>query len=274
LVAVFRHLLPHVVKNPSEGLALDASLADYLAGYRNALDLARALEAGSFPQERYELLACLLASAHEGHSLIDPRELLGADRYLEQSQLTDLICCICDLASDVILRTLPRNGFLIESTRDLEAISGPFGDAIVRAQQANCAQLIDTFRLRSALLNTRLPIAQTQFCLRHFLEGLSDSVRLLAPNSFFDSSILDSMRLQKRVAEQSNDGPTICFAHGTRRVHLLAFERQGQRMELVAFDPAVEGYAQVRAVWPGQVADFFSRHAGLRARELFTGIKR
>jgi hypothetical protein len=91
---------------------------------------------------------------------------------------------------------------------------------------------------------------------------------MLSPESFHDQSIYESMRLRKESSADS-DGADVWFRHGLRRVNLVGFERRGRLSECVAFDPSVEGFAQVRSVWPGQVADFFSRHAPERARDLF-----
>jgi hypothetical protein len=129
--------------------------------------------------------------------------------------------------------------------------------------------------IRPALLNSRLPAAQTQFCLRHYLEGRCDSITLLTARDVAGSSLLQTMRLAIRPCDDAfrHDQLEMSFFHGARSVNLVSFERAGSRVELVAFDPIEEGYAQVRAVWPGQVADFFSRYASLRVRELLTEIR-
>ena len=59
------------------------------------------------------------------------------------------------------------------------------------------------------------------------------------------------------------------MCHGQREIALVSFEKDGQAVELVAFDPRVDGFAQVKAVWPGPVDQFFTRHASAGVRELF-----
>jgi hypothetical protein len=270
LVHAFRSLLPHLVMSPFEGLSLDPEVMDSLREYRNGVDLARAIDGGSFPEEQCERLAELLELSKGGHSLIDPRDLLGTDRCLEQSHLTDLVRSRSDLGSNWILREVPRSEFLTTASSDLDVFGGDLAAAMSQAYTDGLTQWLDTGRVRCTMLNIRLPTVQTQFCIRHFLEGLSDSIQLLSPESFRDGSILESMRVEARSAAEWAGGPAVSFRHGLRRIQLVGFSRAGRLTECVAFDPVAEGYAQVRSVWPGQVADFFTRHVGLRVRDLFT----
>lgn len=274
LVTAFSHLLPYFATSPLEGVDLDADLTGSLRNLRYAEDLSRAIDDGSFAEEKCTRLARILVGASDAQALLDPTELLGADRCLEQSKLTDLISCTSEPEADFIVRDMPRSDFIARTAQHSCWSGGRFGDAIQQAHHHYVNRLLEQFAVRPVVLNTRLPIPQTQFCLRHFLENRSDSVQLLLPGSPCDPALLRAMHLDERTRDQTNDpGATErCFVHGPRRVDLVSFELQGRRAELVAFDPSVEGYAQVRSVWPGQVADFFSRHADMRVRELFTEI--
>src|SRR5439155_816048 len=145
---------------------------------------------------------------------------------------------------------------------------------IARAHRACLNSLLQNALILPVTVNTRLPPAQTQFCLRSFLEGRCDSIRIISPpDSLRDHSpLLRSMRLEIRQREQltraSKDSCGICRDY--RELMLVAFEKSGELVEAVAFDPTSRGFSQIAAVWPGQIADFFSRHAPIHVRELFT----
>jgi hypothetical protein len=179
--------------------------------------------------------------------------------------LTDIIYCTSQQSNDV-LREISPNEFMERSGNDDGALGSQFASALSRARQTHLAHLFESFPIRALLLNARLAIPQLQFCLRHLLEGHSDSVQVLSPASFQEREVLAAMRLEVRSDGESAD----YFAHGPKPIDLVSFTRQGGQVEFVAFDPLGSGYAQVRAVWPGQVAEFFGRHAGFGSRELFT----
>jgi hypothetical protein len=267
LVRTFRHLLPVLAMSPCEGLQLDSDLASSLREFRSGSDLARAIDAGSFLGADCDRLAGSLIHG-TGHSLIDPEEFLGRDRCVDQSQLTDVIRCRSDGDSKWIIAGASVDDFLSESSVDLQSFA-ELASTLAPVHRAYLAGLLDSGRVRCTLINELVPPAQMQFCLRHFLEGLSESVQVLAPDSFNDASVLQAMRLESRVSREWESETPISFVHGAHPILLVGFRRQGMMTELVAFDAVAEGYAQVRSVWPGQVADFFTRHARLRARDLF-----
>lgn len=273
LVATYPHLAPFFATGPSEGLQLSEVLSKQVRNCRNATDLTRAVEGGLFPEDSFASLIDHLSRAADSYGVIDPHELLGHDRCLEQSQLTDALCVSRDSASPWILRVLSGAEFAARSiVAGVVTTTVEHTEPIEQPLKACLKYLVDESEIRPVLLNSRLPAAQTQFCLRHYLEGTSDSIQILSARDFADTSLLRAMRLGLRHCEH-DFGPgrqELSFFHGTRTVNLVSFERTGSRVELVAFDPSEEGYAQVRAVWPGQVADFFSRHASLHVREVFT----
>ena len=143
----------------------------------------------------------------------------------------------------------------------------------LHAHAACLDHLLRAGKIPTALANCRLPAAQTQFCLRHYLDGLSDSVRLLTASELDNSpALLQAMQLKTRSLEDAtgDNQHTRTTYQGMREVQVVACSKQGRHVETVAFDPNAEGYAQVKSVWPGQVAEFFSRHSPLRVHELFT----
>jgi hypothetical protein len=275
LVANFRNLLPHILTSPIDGLALDDSVATSLQRYRNAPDLERAFDGGGFSEEQVERLYQVLSShAHGACALVDPVALLGIDRWCDRAQLTHLMRCVRDPASPWVVQPqapadFPRSS--VEPDTGMPAAS----ESASPVQSLLLTQLLEKFPVYLAVLNQRLPVAQTQFCLRHYLEGLSDSIRLVGADSGLDPSIVGAMHLERGSAEapgESSAGAVEAWMHGPRRVNLVMMQRAGACVELVAFDHRADGYAQVRSVWPGQVADFFSRHVALRVRELFTEV--
>ena len=273
LVATYPHLASFLATAPSEGIELSEVLDAHVRKCRDAADLARAVESGVFPEDSFAALTDYLSGADNAYGMLDPHDLLGPDHCAEQSLLTDAIAVSHDADSRWILRVLPGEEFVSRATTTgVRTTTNKFTEQTTQVERACLQHLLDESNVRPALLNPRLPAAQTQFCLRHYLEGTADSIQLLSACEFAEPSLLAAMRLAIRHSEGEYypDRAEPCFFHGTRNVNLASFDRGNSRIEVVAFDPSEQGYAQVRAVWPGQVADFFSRHASLRVRELFT----
>jgi hypothetical protein len=269
-VAIYPHLAPFFATSPSEGFELSNAVAEKVRNCRDAADLTRAVESGQFPESLFTELTDDLSRADDAYAMIDLRHILGPDRYLDESPLTDAVCITRDADSCWILRIPSDEEFVSHAIAAGARTSTQ--STLQSAQRACLTQLLNESNIRPALLNRQLPAAQTQFCLRHYLEGHCDSITRLTAGDFADTALLQAMRLDiRRCNDPCQKGHSaLSFYHGTQRVHLVSFAHRGTPVEVVAFAHAENGYAQVRAVWPGQIADFFSRHAALHVRELFT----
>jgi hypothetical protein len=276
IVANYPHLGTHFAISPSEQFQPSERVAERVRNFRDAADLARAVESGVFPEELFTTLSDELSRAADAHGMIDPHQVFAHDQCLEQSTLTDAICITHQTDDSWILRLADAEEFVSHAiSTDAEIPADKSTASSTAVQQACWSHLLRELRVRPALLNALLPPAQTQFCLRHYLEGHCDSITRLTPRDFADPALLQSMRVSASHGDATtrDDQSPLSYLHGGRPVHLISFDRAGTRVEVVAFDPAEDGYAQIRTVWPGQVADFFSRHAPLRVRELFTETK-
>jgi hypothetical protein len=260
LVGHFPQLTPLVAMSPSD-IPMRLPLQNELAKYRDAADLARAYELGLLSESVLHELTTILTNS-PGRALVDPRALLGADRVVDHATITDCVAVSSASKSEHVLRAVPAEEFAA-------CLAPGFDDRAAAESSDDCAHgqipLIRRFLERShattAVLSPLLPPAPIQFCLRHYLEGLSDSIRVLnAADRRPDDPLLAGMRVERQSSG---------FIHGTRPVTLVAFEKSGTRVEAVAFDPTECGFAQIKAVWPKQVADFFSRHAAINVLELF-----
>jgi len=270
----------------SDGLDLGAELHRTLVKFHDAADLSRGYENDVFPEDLFTELMTRLSTS-DAHSLVDGRSLLTPEQLLDRTLLTDCLGLVFESAADWIVQAVPPGDFIARLGRDG---AGPACDSSSDRDVQFVARHLDRLchgdHLKTALVNTRLPLAQTQFCLRHYFEGRSDSIRILTPA---DLSADDPLCVAMKIgigprehsaspactitSQSSRQSGLATFLHGTREVTVVAFELAGQRVEAAAFDTRSDGFAQVKSVWPGQVADFFSRHAALDVLKLFTDIR-
>jgi hypothetical protein len=279
MAANYPHLVAVFAMSPGDPLELPAELREILEKYRNAADLSRALANGSVSEELFTALADHVVAAPNAHVLVEPRELVGADRCVARSQPSDVIALTRSGSCPWILQTASAEQLLGRLRGEPSSSDAPGAQqAADIAQWDFLERLVRTAAhdsVEAAVVNTRLSPAMTQFCLRRYLEGGCDAIRILPPGECAqETSLLAHLGVMlHREPPASQDSSEGCVGYqGCRPIELVCFEKAGQRIEVMAVDPGASGYAQIKAVWPEHVAEFFTRHTALHVRELFSDV--
>jgi hypothetical protein len=266
-------LLPAVLLGLLDADALPPALAEQVARFHGPADLAQGIDDGLIAESAVvELRQCLAATA-------TTPVLIRAVDWIEPNRIADST----QVAHCVWLEKGLRGGQVLRTLDDAETIRRLASEVIgirhsAAAQRTLAAQLRAMATPRGAVLDTTLPASITQFCLRHYLDGLSDLARLAAPADPSSAPIARDMRLREpRPSDGNRETPRFC--QGPYPVQLLVLQVEGRPVEALALDDrcfhssdAVDPFAQIKAVWPGQITDFFTRHGPLRLRELFAEV--
>ena len=123
-----------------------------------------------------------------------------------------------------------------------------------------------------AWINALLTPAQMQFCLRLYLDGGSDAIKLVRGFEVEDE-ILALLHLEKKqrageVGRPMMDLIGLYDRHGTE-IELLQCSREGHVQFHVGFEKGGKGTDQVRAYSEGTPLDFFEDCPRIKLRELF-----
>jgi hypothetical protein len=274
LLRVYPHLVPLAATAASEGVVWEGEWQRERARWGSAAELRRAIAAGVYTESRCAELARVLIGPPGAHWLASPEEWLEPSGWVPSARLTDVILVRHETGSPwLVRRTAPAElAAAWVGARAGLMQPAPHGSPADEEslERRRLVDLAGSHGILTGVVNTLLPPAQTQFCLRHYAEGRSDCVRLVTDRS--EASSLDSLAalglgLRTGHATEGPPGPLFCL--GDRAVSLVSFEKEGARVELVALDAGSDGFAQVKAAWPGKVDGFFARHAPLGVRDLF-----
>jgi len=155
------------------------------------------------------------------------------------------------------------NSFLIPSERN--------GDiSLLRA--AAYSHLAQSKKSQKISLNSRLPIAQTQFVLRKFLVGDIDQATLVKGFEV-EEDILQSLELVKKEKEpiperRMLDLVGIYTLEGIE-VELVALSLDNIVREWIAFDKIGDGVEQIKAYSNGDLKAFYRKNKHVGAKVLF-----
>lgn len=171
-----------------------------------------------------------------------------------------------------------EDGYGIASTVHCEKFYRPWagednGEA-EKVRREILRHLAEDKGVAGALLNERLSPAQTQFCLRLYLDGGADAIKLIKGYEI-DEELLALLHLEKK------EKPPVS---GRRMMDLVGlYDRFGSEIELlecslkghvqfyVGFDKGGEGADQVRAYSEGTPLDFLEDCPRIGLKELFAG---
>lgn len=274
------------------------------------------LAQGRITYRDYDRLVDEMCANPAARSLIDPCIMVGEEKFCTTTSLNEVILGKRDYDDRFIVRQLDTtemmdiltsqgnvfnylerendaDGYPICFSRTTEIYYDPYliSVHVVRDPATGKEEISDLDRLRIAAwrhlgdhpsirmiwFNTRLPAAQSQFCLRKYMEGEVDEVHIIKGVEITDE-LCATLGLTKRPKEPVHGrramdlvGLYDTAADGSvREVEVLGFYKgtsEGRELlEAVAFSKAGRGLAQVRSWSQGTVDEFLAanKHLGVR----------
>jgi hypothetical protein len=305
IAGIYPHLIPSLVPQPLENVPFSKETLEQLEPYKAPKDLAAAIEKGKFPQDAYGKLIEQMVENNSARSLIDPRVMVGKDKFIEKAVLTDLVLMKRDYDSPMILEKLDEEGFIrvliskgnvynyVYGKNDADGYGVPqprTAEIYYNPYLCNCevdsekgvigeldririeaySVLVKNPSVTAVWANTRLPASQMQFCLRRFFEGGVDAIHL-------EKGKDANVEVLKQLQLTAKPKPA---ARGRREMDLTGFyDSKGREVEVVSFmsgGKCVESLAflkdskEVSSYSGGSVADFLKKYAFLGAKQLLT----
>jgi hypothetical protein len=169
------------------------------------------------------------------------------------------------------------DGYGILRTARSEKFYNPFiakdTQGLNDTREAVVRHLMDVKDVKAVLLNDRLTPQQTQFCLRLYLDGGADTIRLIKGYEIAEE-LLALLHLDKRqkppVAGRRMMDLIGLFDRRNNEVELLECSRKGHIQFHVAFAKGERGLDQVAAYSQGTPLDFFEDCPRIGLKELFS----
>jgi hypothetical protein len=309
IAGIYAHLIPLLVCQPLENVSLTDDMVQLLEQFESAEELRKAIEDGRIPSDVYEKLREQMIQTNAARSLIDPRLMVGRKKFIEKTKLTDLFLFKRDYDSSMVLQILSEDemidvltssgnvfnydygksdpdGYGIPLMRTTEVYYNPYLCTVEMDREKGIIGKLDQVRVEAyralfrhkgmtvSWLNTRLPAPQTQFCIRKFLEGGIDSIRLEKGRGIEDAllKILGLVRKDKPAIPGRRPEDLIGFFDDRgREVEIVGFYAQGKLLEAVAFLKSGKEGPQLVSYSAGSPEEFFSRHEPIAARKLLGG---
>lgn len=267
-------LLPIIAFGAAERLTAETDVEPALSHYHDASALARGIDDGTFGEAAVEKIVGWCAGHPDVRARIALTDWVTPHQSADCMHWTHTVLLDRDFGDSQILAPCDTATLVDRVVRDLfeSCASARTPGVTARIREFVSAHCPET----GVRLNTRLPIPLTQLCLRHYLDGRSDGARLLPAAGELARSIARQLRLDARLVSTADSTDDMQWLQGSRAVEILLFEQHGEPVEALAIDARtldptrfVDPFSQICAVWNGQIADFFTRHAHLRIRELF-----
>ncbi|MBI3291590.1 MAG: hypothetical protein HYZ73_02100, partial [Elusimicrobia bacterium] len=306
IAEIFPHYIPVLVNQPLENVPFTPDIIALIERYPNPEAFAAALKNGEVTQAEFDTLVAQMIKNNAARSLIDPRLMVGVEKFTEVTTLQTILLMKRDFLDTLILKRLTADEMLEIMTSEGNVFNHVYGQAdpdgygipqpptteiyynpylcqVLVERKTNRIGPLDQKRIaayralaehpqvRTAWVNTRLPARQTQFCLRKFLDGQCDGIRLV-------KGVDIPLDLVKRLGVTTKEKPMVPGRRPMDRVgiykdgvevEVATFEQQGDPRMSVAFDKTGKGLGQVKAYSEGTVEDFFKHHESLFVRELF-----
>lgn len=273
IAEIYPHLIPLLVNQPLENVPFTADTIRLLEGFQSVDDLKKGMQNGKVSPEQFQKIVAQMVETNAARSLINPRLMVGSEKFIESTQLTDIFLFKRDYDSSMILEKIPEekmieiltskdnvynydygkldpDGYGIPQARTTEIYYNPYLCICEVDREKSRYGALDQIRMeayrtlarrgvRQAWVNTRLPANQTQFCLRRFLEGEIDSVHLVKGGR---------NREQEAVLFEGRKDETVTFYKGGP-----GSQKRG-----------VAAYSE------GSVEEFLKKYEALGAKKLFS----
>lgn len=259
IAEIYPHLIPLLVNQPLENVGFTPDIVTLLQRFDSPQDLAAAFRDGRVTEAQYQKIVEQMIESNSARSLIDPRLLVG-DKFIEKTTVTDIFLMKRDYDSTMLIKKITPeemiaimtskgnvfnysygkndpDGYGIPQSRTTEIYYNPYlCISEVDTEKGKIGPLdkirIEAYRtlakhpdMRIAWVNTRLPAAQAQDCIRKYLEEDFDSAEVQKGPA--DSALLQSLNLTQKSKEA---------VEGRREMDRTGFyDAQGLEVEIVKF---------------------------------------
>ncbi len=273
IAGIYPHLIPLLVNQPLENAALSPEIIRLLEHFDSPEDLRNAFTDGRVSASDYRKIREQMIENNAARALIDPRLMVGAEKFIEKTALTDLFLMKRDYDSRMVLKILTEDetieiltskgnvfnyvygksdadGYGILEGRTTEIYYNPYlCQCGVDAEKGKISGLdkirIEAYRtlarhpeIRVSWVNTRLPAAQCQFCLRRFLEGGIDFIQVEKGRTV-EREIMDLLHLNEKekspLPGRREMDRTGLYDPSGQEVEVIAFYSQDKAEEVIAF---------------------------------------
>jgi len=306
IAEIYPHLIPLLVNEPLENVAFTPDIIQRIESFESVDDFRRAIEDGRVSGEQYRKIVEQMIENNDARSLIDPRIMVGEKKFIESTRLTNLFLLKRDFDDCMILKNLTpqemevimtskdnvsnhvygkvdRDGYGIPTKRTTEIYYNPYLCVVEVDREKGKIGPLDQIRIEAyrtlarmsevkvSWINTRLAANQTQLCLRKFLEGGGDEIRILK-GCEIEEVLLTKLRLTK-VDKPPADGHRSIDRVGLydpsrEEVEVVAFYGEGRLIEALALAKSGKVPRQLRSYSEGTTEEFLRKNEGVSAREL------
>ena len=306
IAEIYPHLIPLLVYKPLENVAFTPEIIKLLESFESTEDLRRGIEDGRVSPEQYRLIIEQMIENNDARSLIDPRLMVGEKKFIETMTLNNLFLLKRDFDDCLILKNLTADemavimtsrdnvhnhvygqsdpdGYGIPTKRTTEIYYNPYLCVVEVDRENGKIGPLDQIRIEAyrmlvrsqgvkvSWINTRLPAHQTQLCIRKYLEGGVDEVRVIKGFEM-EESLRKKLKLSLKEKPSSDGRRKIdllgLFDETGQEVETVAFFFQGKLLEALALSKSGKGNQQLRSYSEGSPEDFLRRNESVKAREL------
>ncbi len=255
----------------SESAAPDRYPARHaLLAYQAPEDLDRGIASGEVPPEEIHTLYHQVG-AQDHWLLVDPEQLVGADHLADRSRVStwvifaepggqeaDKSWLVRPAGPEQVLDTLLRECFAYHAAGTADSARHFFEQLLARKGQ------------RFFVARPDYAVLPTHLIVRFVIAGIVNEARFLQ-----GAELPDEVRVHLGLdwqdgtwqAAGGRDVDVLGMLDDDRLKYVLVLDKRACAQDVVP-DP----YGMILAVWPGQIADFFTSHRFLNPRRLFSAV--
>jgi len=306
IAEIYPHLIPLLVKEPLENVAFTPEIVQLIESFESVSDFRKAIEDGRVTPDQYRKIVEQMIENNDARSLIDPRIMVGKEKFIETMQLSNLFLLKRDFDDCLILKNLNTDEMEVIMTSNENVCNHVYGQSdcdsygvptkrtteiyynpylcVVEVDRAHgrIGELdqirIEAYRTLArsegvtvSWINTRLPASQTQLCIRKFLEGGVDEIRVIKGVEITEDlrKRLQLISEKKQPLEGRRKIDLIgLFDQNREEVEVVAFYFQGKQLEAIALTKSGKSRGQLRGYSEGTPEDFLRKNKSIGAREL------
>lgn len=306
IAEIYPHLIPLLVNEPLENVAFTPEIVQLIESFESVDEFRKGIENGRVGPGPYQKIVEQMIENNDARSLIDPRIMVGEEKFVETAALTNLFLLKRDFDDSLLLKNLTpeemevimtskenvynhaygrldQDGYGIPTQRTTEIYYNPYLCRVEVDRENGKIGALDQIRIEAyrtlarsgavtvSWVNTRLPAHQTQFCLRKFLEGGVDEIRVIKGFEI-EESLRNRLRLtqaQKPSVEGRRQSDLVgLYDETSEEVEVVAFYAHGALREALGLTKSGKALRELRSYSEGTVEEFLRKNESIRAREL------
>lgn len=306
IAEIYPHLIPLLVNQPLENVTFTEDIVRKIESFISGEDFQRAVEEGRLSAEDYSKIAAPMIENKDARSLIDPRMMVGEEKFVERIQITNLFLLKRDFDDCLVLKNLtPRemeiiltsknnvynhvygerdwDGYGIPTDRTTEIYYNPYLCVVEVDRENEKIGFLDQIRIAAykflarlpqvtvSWINTRLPAGQTQLCIRKFLEGGIDEIRVLK-GAEISENLLQRLQLRKKLKPSLEGRRKMdeigLYERTEQEVEVVGFFERGLLIEALALLKSGKAANQLRSYTGGSPEVFLIRNEEIQPRQL------